>query len=371
MTNRNLSLCFVAPTAWPVISGDRNVKTVGGAEVQQSFLARSFVKLGYTVTMICMDHGQEDDVVIDGVRILKAHTPEGGLPIVRFIHPRFTSIWTAMRRANADIYYQQCCGVATGYAALYCRIFGRKFVYAAAHDADFDPAIPLIKLQRGKIIYAWGLRNAHLVCVQNPAQIASYKKLIGKEGHLIKSCFDLPIGGHVNKQGYILWVSTLRKWKRPELFLELAKSLPQYQFRMIGGPANDFDFAAFKAEAMKVPNLEFMGFVAHADVEMYFDGARLFVNTSDYEGFPNTFLQSWARGMPTVSFFNTGSELDGDSIVTQAQSFKDMVRLVDELMKNDDSWERTGLLCKKYFATGHSGEAVASEYSKLFNNFYS
>ena len=239
MINPKPSLCFVALSAWPVLSGDRNIQSVGGAEVQQCFLARSFVKLGFEVTMICMDYGQDDGVLIDGIRVLKAHTPDGGLPILRFAYPRFTSVWLAMRRANADIYYQRAGGVLTGYAAAFCLLYDRKFVYAVAHDKDLDPGAPLIKEQRGKLLYAWGLRKAHLVIVQNPTQYESYTTLVRKKAILMKSCYELPVQASINKYGYVLWVSTLRKWKRPELFIELARQLPQYQFRMVGGNAED------------------------------------------------------------------------------------------------------------------------------------
>jgi glycosyltransferase involved in cell wall biosynthesis len=364
------SVCFVALAAWPVLSGDRNIQSVGGAEVQQCFLARNFVKLGFSVTMICMDYGQADDVVIDGVRVLKAHTPAGGFPILRFVHPRFTSVWMAMRRANADIYYQRACGVHTGYAAAFCRLYKRKFVYAAASDADFDPKMPLIHYQRGKVIYAWGIRQAHVVIVQHPNQADHCRELLGKEATLVKSCYTPPSHAKVNSAGYVLWVSTLRKLKRPELFVELARQLPQYQFRIVGGAVKDLDLEAFKLNAASLQNLELIGFVPHAEIEAQFDGARLFVNTSEFEGFPNTFLQSWARGIPTVSYVETGSMLEGKPVVNRVNTLEEMVQVVEYLMSNDIAWKVAGQRSKECFMAEHAIETVTDQYAELFNNLF-
>src|SRR3954452_11592635 len=97
--------------------------------------------------------------------------------------------------------------------------------------------------------------------------------------------------------------------------LEIARRMPQHRFVIIGGPDPDRKsqdyFAGLKAAADKLPNVQLTGFIPFAEAESYFNGARTFVNTSLYEGFPNTFMQAWARGIPTVGFVDTGSKRDG------------------------------------------------------------
>src|SRR5690348_14621040 len=93
-------ICFVAPHAWPVFSHDPNNGFIGGAEVQQSILARALVRAGYRVSMICLDFGQPQEVLLDGVRVVKTYRPDAGLPVFRFLHPRMTAMWRAMRAVD-------------------------------------------------------------------------------------------------------------------------------------------------------------------------------------------------------------------------------------------------------------------------------
>src|SRR5260221_167271 len=234
-------VCFVAPTTWPVLARYRAIEVVGGAEVQQSMIARALACGGYRVSMICHDYGQPDGIEVDGITIHNMHKPDGGIPVVRFFHPRFTSLWSALARADADVYYQRSAAVWTGFVAAFCRRHGRASIYAGACDVDFVP---------------------------------------------------------------------------------------------------------------------------YAEVERYFNGARVFLNTSDYEGFPNTFLQSWSRGVPTVAFFDTGSRRAGEPPYDLVGDVGQAARAIDRLMRDDVHWHQASQRSAAHFRESHSMDAVIAMYER-------
>ena len=118
------SVCFLAPAAWPMLAESRDIPVIGGAELQMSVIAPELARRGFDVSMICLDFGQEEGSVLKGIRMLKMCKPDAGIPVVRFIHPRLTSLWQALKRADADVYYQRCAAVHTGYLAAFCRTHG-------------------------------------------------------------------------------------------------------------------------------------------------------------------------------------------------------------------------------------------------------
>jgi glycosyltransferase involved in cell wall biosynthesis len=69
---------------------------------------------------------------------------------------------------------------------------------------------------------------------------------------------------------------------------------------MVGGP-DDRQRALYeetRRRAEEIPNLHFVGYVPYAEIDKHFDKARVLVNTSASEGFPNTFLAPKLRVRP-------------------------------------------------------------------------
>lgn len=357
-------ICFVSPTNYSVLSGDRTLRQVGGAEVQQATLAREFVRRGYEVSMICLNHGQADGVVIDGITVHRAHTPDGGLPVLRFIHPRLTSIWAAMRRANADIYYQRTAASLSAEVVAFSKMHRRLSVYAAASDRDFLPDTPHVQYARDRALYRWALRRADLVVTQTASQRDACERNFGRAPTVIRSCYG-HVGKPANGSGTILWVANLARHKRPEMFVELARRLPQHRFKIVGG-ADPAALEALHRRADGLSNIDFTGFVPFVDVEQHFDEGAMLINTSTDEGFPNTFLQAWSRGMPTVSFFDPGAEHDGQRVGSVVQTFDEMVDQVQVLKTQTAVWAAHSARAKAYFGATFTVAAAVDAYENAF-----
>jgi glycosyltransferase involved in cell wall biosynthesis len=364
-------ICFVAPNAYPILAKDTNLKRVGGAELQQCIIAGALRRRGYSVSMICLDFGQPDNLNIDGIRVFKAHKPYAGIPVLRFFHPRISSFWQAMKKADADIYYQRCASILTSVVSFFCQQAGKKMIFSIASDSDLIPGKQLIRYKRDKLIYEWGLKHSDVIIAQTHQQQKLCKRNYNRDSVCIQSCYELSSCNIGNgKKIDVLWVRTIKSIKRPEHFIELARRMPELRFRMVGGPHNADEFESYycniKEQAAKVPNLEFIGFVPYAEIDKHFNETYLFVNTSDVEGFPNTFLQSWLREIPTVSFWDMNKIFEGQKVGFVVSSVDELYLKIKELLNSPQQYAAAGKICKKYTEKFHSFEKIADEYSNLF-----
>jgi glycosyltransferase involved in cell wall biosynthesis len=359
------SVCFVAPYAWPVLAGDASLGIVGGAEVQQSILARLLARRGCRVSMVSLDFGHAEGAQVDGVRLHKSFAPEAGVPVLRFVHPRLTATWRALRAADAHVYYVRSASMLTSVVAEFCRRHGRRSIYAAASDADFDPRSRQIRYARDRWLYRRGIARMDRIVVQNRAQLEACRRVFGREAALIESCYEPP--ARCASGDEVLWVGRLQQGKRPELALEVARRLPHRRFVLVGGAAHGEQAPPagwtedLRARAAALGNVEMTGFLPLEAVERRFDRARVLLNTSVYEGMPNTFLQAWARGVPTVATVDVGAPVY--PVVRDAEA---AAAEIERLFAEPGHWEAVSRRCRAHFARHHSTEAVAREYLGLF-----
>jgi glycosyltransferase involved in cell wall biosynthesis len=91
-------------------------------------------------------------------------------------------------------------------------------------------------------------------------------------------------------------------WKRPLSFIRLAQALPKERLVMICRKGKNAKlFNQVKKLAAEQDNVKFFSAVPIEEITKYFKQAKLFVNTSTAEGFPNTFMQSGLTKTPVLS----------------------------------------------------------------------
>ena len=362
------SICFVAPNAFPLLSGDEQTPLIGGAELQQVLVATGLAKRGYRISMVCRDFGQPNGIECDGVTVFRTFRLDRGIPGLRFLWPRLTRTWRGMSAADADIYYQRTAGMLTGVVAEFCRRYGKRSVFAAAGNPDLERNTSRIRFTRDRWIYEYGLRHVDAIIVQNDEQAELCKTNFGRNALQIKNCYPAVHRKTEVPGNAVLWVSTIRQIKQPQLFLELAESMPNHQFRMIGGPGRGEEalYRSIEERARKIANLEFQGFVPYSRIDAEFDKAVAFVNTSESEGFPNTFLQAWSRGIPTIAFIDSGARAAGQPIGLQVDSLDAMRESLSNWLMNEGARAKDGDRCLDYFELNHSPNHVLDLYERLF-----
>jgi glycosyltransferase involved in cell wall biosynthesis len=362
-------ICIVGLDSYGMLSGEGNPKYIGGESIQHVLLARAWRDLGHDVSMIVHDEGQGARRMHDGITAIAAHTRHGGIRGLRFFHPRATRLLSALIAADADTYYQSPAGAYTGITAWFCRATGRRFMFRVASDSDCEKEHGRIQFWRDRKLYNYGLRRANLVAAQTEFQAQLLRENHEIESVVVNMMVEPPRGAvPADKDIDVLWVSNLRALKRPELALELARQLPQVKFLIAGGPmpGGETYYEDVRAAAARLPNVIMQGAVRYADSGILFDRAKIFLNTSSIEGFPNTFLQAWIRGVPVVSFFDPDALVQRLQLGHIANSVDEMREAIRSLLEDDAERERTGRRARE-FATREFTTGVAARYLELLD----
>jgi glycosyltransferase involved in cell wall biosynthesis len=306
-------------------------RTSGGAELQVALLARELAERGHEVVIAGGDVGQADNVVLDGVTTRNAgkfHTGRllemlRAIPrVIQVIHeenPEWVVVmgWTAWLfvlwavRPFLGYKLDFICSLDSEINGEHRRenpVFGALFEFAVRHcDARHSITADQEKVFRGRGMIANFYRY---LLIPRSTQRTSEKQI------------DL------------LWVSRCQQLKRPHLFLDLAEALPDARCTMIC-PAEDKELWGEVAErATKLPNLKFIEKVPYHEIQEYYDRARVFVNTSTFEGFPNSFIQS---GMGHVALLSLCIDPDGmiqvfDSGILAEGSMEKMILGAKEML---------------------------------------
>ncbi len=364
-----MKICFVGIENLPVLVPEYRQHIIGGEGIQQTLLARALARRGHDVSMVVADYGQMDGAEWESIRVFKSYPFDGGLPVLRFIHPRWTDIWSALARADADIYYTSCAGMQVGLVALFCRLFRRRFVFRTASDADCDRSRlrVLVPIARDRWLYTKGLQRAHAILVQSVSQAETLARSYGLASRVAGMLVEKP-ATVAARDIDVLWVGNIRRVKRPDRVLELAERLPEARIHMVGGSMRDEEtlFQDVRRAVKAKPNIVFHGRLSYWDANALYGRAGVLVNTSDVEGFPNSYLQAWIRGVPVVTLIDPDGVIEREGLgaaVTSSAQTPDAIR---RLLGDSTAWRAASNRCRAFMAREYGEDKVLAAYLETF-----
>ncbi len=364
---RPVRICFISLHAYHLFNGA--CRTVfGGAEVQLYYLATKLAEdPAFDVNFVVGDFGQPDIEMRDGVRLFKYPGRAGGIRFIRGIGAT-ARLMRLLSGIDADIYVQRAAGPITGVLALFCKCARKKFVYMIAHDVDVKKEPQYGKGWLWWAIFRAGLRHADLVVSQHRGQKERLEEGYHRTSVVRRSAHAIPEDVPVLEKNRVLWVARCEKWKRPEAFIGLAEQFPAVRFVMICPESSDKNyFDMIRARACFLPNMEFVGYVPFREVDDYFLDARVFVNTSGMEGFPNTFIQAAKNKAVILSLeVDPGGILGRDGMGICAKG--DIHRLRDclkELLASDGLCREISGKAYRYVEENHDINRIIEEDKRM------
>ncbi len=362
-----MKICLVGLDNLPVLVPEYREHAIGGEAVQQTLLGRALARRGHEVSMVVGDYGQKDGAQWQSIRVFKACRRDAGLPMLRFIHPRWTGMWSALKRADADVYYTSCAGMQVGLMALFCRRYGRRFVFRAASDTDCNRSRLLIEHARDRWIYGQGLRRADAILVQSVSQAKTLAQSYGLPSRVAGMLVGSPLLA-ATRDIDVLWVSNIRSLKRPDRILEIAGRLPHVTIHMVGGslPGEESLYRHIKREVTARANVVFHDRLSYWDTNALYGRAKVLVNTSDSEGLLNSYLQAWIRGVPVVTLADPDGVIEREQMGTIASLSDQIPDAVRSLLDNPAAWTAASGRCLSFMKREYDDDKVLAPYFETF-----
>ncbi len=356
-------------------------ESLGGAELQAYYLARECLARGHETSYVYLAHHGK---VGDGSGIRLVPIPRFGA-VKRFglgysIYRK--SVLAALDSIQPDMIYQRGGSALTGIAAEYCRTRGScKLIWHIAGQTDVTPSQfewdrSLIFRYVDKKLLEYGIKNASYIIGQAAYQDELLQENYGRGCDLIVPNFH-PVPKHeIRKEDpvRVIWVANLKSLKQPEIFIHLVTMLHHrrdVRFVMIGRPASGHWQTRLEKEMAKLSNLSYIGERPIDEVNQILTESHVLVNTSLYEGFPNTFIQAWFRRVPVVSLnVDPDDILKENGIGLHSRSLDGLARDTERLIDDRALRESMGEQAQQYALSHHSMGPNVTQMISVFSQVH-
>jgi glycosyltransferase involved in cell wall biosynthesis len=179
---------------------------------------------------------------------------------------------------------------------------------------------------------------------------------------------ELPTGPTEKAQRpLVLFLGRFDWQKQPELFLALAREMPEVDFVAAGAASDPSSDAALRARYAGFPNLELPGVVTGAEKDALLRRTWILCNTSLREGLPRSFQEALSYRCAIVA------AVDPDRIVSRfgaVVSDGDFAGALRRMLAND-AWRALGEAGRAHIAATHGSGHALDIHESLYNELAS
>ncbi|MCL5282111.1 MAG: glycosyltransferase family 4 protein [Planctomycetes bacterium] len=349
---------------------------IGGAEQQVYCLAkhlRATMDVHYLTLSNRPIESGEPDITIWTV----PYRPRLRRILGRYYLLDYRRVWEALQRIDPDIIYTRYASVHMGIAARYALSSACTLIWHIASEAGVQPfwwesfrTMPFDYLNKRVVEY--GIRHADYIFGQAQYEEDLLRRNYGRTCDLIVGNWHPEPTVPCTKRSpvKVVWVANIKSLKKPETFIELARRLrtvTEAEFLMIGRPGGAKYQRRLETQMKHVRGLTYLGKQSNEEINRILGESHLLVNTSDTEGFSNTFVQAWLHEVPVVSL-----HVDPDDVLTrQGLGFRSgsqdkLVQDTRRLIEDADLRTRIGKRARVYALEHHSLEKNLNRVAAFF-----
>lgn len=290
-------------------------KPSGGAIIATLVWMKALHELGHEVLLAKLEN--DNRLVLDEFRWIKTYPiyhPNKGLPKLRWVTYRFPKFIMVLKRSKSDYLVESIPTWTSVLNGIVCKIFKIKQIIRIANDNMLDERIKLTHNFFDQKFISLGFRFSDFILTQNDFQFSQLRKKLPNK-QIVKLSNPIILDDIKSKAvdceyKYIAWLANFRYQKNLKLLFNIAKRLPDELFKVAGAPLFPLDSETeeYLSKLEELPNIEFLGTLSRQEISQFLSKARYLLNTSRYEGFSNTFLESMLVGTPILTTGNVNPD---------------------------------------------------------------
>jgi len=357
--------------------GHLYTESIGGAEIQSANLIEHFIKNGHKI--IYLSYGSKNNLEPEyfekNFSIYRIKKPYMGIKTFEYLNKKH--IYKILDKERPDIIYQRGDFHFADIISVYGKIRETPVISGISMERHVHPEkielnkMILISLVN-RILKKRYFKYSTRIISQTKEQKKKLKINLGYESEIFPNAHPIPKGPFAkNNPPKIIWVANIKPIKKPEMFIDLAKRFQnkKIDFIMIGRSDKGKYQNKINNLILDIPNLIYKGELSLEETNKEISSSYLLINTSESEGFSNTFIQAWMRETPVISMnSDPGGIITSNRIGFITPDIDELFKKVKYLIENPNEGLNMGKLARRISIQKFSIEKIGDQYLELFES---